>query len=93
MAAVLVTACSSSGAATTESSALENLKSVLTAYNAAAPTDVAATGSACQKALAGLQQSNLLAAKPSPGKELLVRQDLYSAYLEARRGFSDCAFG
>jgi hypothetical protein len=93
VAALLVTACGSGGPATTESGALENLQSVITAYNATTPTDVATTGSACEKALKGLQNSSLLAVKPTTGKDLTVRQDLHAAYLEARAGFSDCTNG
>jgi hypothetical protein len=88
---LLMAACGSNGPASTESGALENLKSVLTAYNAATPTDVASTGLACGRALTDLQKSNLLAAKPVAGKDLVVRQDLHTAYFEARKGFSDCA--
>jgi hypothetical protein len=90
---LLMTACGSNGPASTESGALQNLKSVLTAYNAATPTDVASTGLACGKALTALQRSSLLAAKPVGGKDLVVREDLRTAYLEARKGFSDCATG
>lgn len=90
---LLMTACGSSGPATTESGAVDNLRSVLTTYNATTPADVAATGSACERALTGLQNSSILAAKPHPGKELVVRQDLHAAYVEARQGFSDCAAG
>lgn len=88
-----MTSCGSGGPATTESGALDNLRSVITAYNAATPTDVATTGSACEKALEGVQNSNLLAVKPIAGKDLTVRQDLHAAYLQARAGFSDCTHG
>src|SRR5947209_5982968 len=90
---VLMTACGSGGPPTTEQGAIDNFRSVLSSYNAAAPTDVASTGTACAKAVSDLQGSSLLAALPSAGKDLNVRRALHTAYLAARQGFSDCALG
>ncbi len=91
--AVMMTACGSNSPSSTEQGAIDNLRSVLSSYDAAAPTDVASTGKACAQALADLKGSSLLAAAPGPGKDLRVRHDLQAAYLNARQGFSDCALG
>jgi hypothetical protein len=91
--AIFLTGCGSSGPASTEAGALDNLRSVLVTYNAATPRDVASTGSECARAFSGLQNSSLLAVNPTSGKELVVRRDLHAAYVQARRGFSDCAAG
>lgn len=91
--AFLATGCGSSGPATTEQSAIDNLRSVLNAYDSASPTDVASTGSACADALSGLRGSSLLGTRPEPGKDLIARQDVHTAYRDARQGFSDCASG
>src|SRR5947209_1072005 len=91
--AVVLTACGSGSPSSTEQGAIDNLRSVLSSYNATAPTDVASTGKACAQALSDLQGSSLLGAPPDRGKDLKARQDLHAAYLAARQGFSDCAVG
>lgn len=88
-----MTACGSGGPASTEQGAIDNLRSVLSSYNAANPADVASTGKACARALSDLEGSSLLAEIPHSGKDLKVRQDLHAAYRDARQGFSDCAQG
>jgi hypothetical protein len=91
--AFLMTACGSNGPASTEQGAVDNLRSALNTYNSATPTDIAATGSECAKALSGLRGSSLLSVRPNPGKQLVMRQELRAAYLQASRGFSHCAIG
>lgn len=91
--AAILSGCGSGGPATTESGAIDNLRTVLADYNAAKPNDVASTGAACARAADGLRASSLLQQTPGPGKELAVRQDLHAAYMAALQGFNDCVQG
>ena len=88
-----LSACGSTSPAQTEQGAIDNLKTVLTAYDSARPRDVTSTGTACATALSGLHNSSVLGNNPGPTKDQRARLDLRDAYLAARAGFADCASG
>jgi hypothetical protein len=88
-----LSACGSSGPATTQADAISRLQDALKRYDEATPGDVASTGVSCRDALNKLNETSLLATPVAGRKETAADTDLREAYLEARAGFADCAAG